>query len=246
MKRLLLLLLSSIGLLLVLAAGTADAAGLSLSWRDYCWADEGARSNLTWVCNSNTNSNIRMTCSFQTARDHADFRSAEVSLLGMMESATLPDWWELGRPESGDCRAGLMTASADGSVLNGGASACVDPWQGLGIGGLSAYTWDGNRMYVSANYALATPVALTTGTEYFAVQFRVSAERTVGTCPGCLIPAIWALERIELGDVTTPPEVLEWPYVNGNWCLTWQSTGLPCWPGPARNTTWGQIKSLYR
>jgi hypothetical protein len=67
----------------------------------------------------------------------------------------------------------------------------------------------------------------------------------VGTCDGCLLPAIWGLKKI---DWTTPTTVntLDLPYDGGNQCLTWQGSTLACGLVPTRNTTWGQVKSLYR
>jgi hypothetical protein len=175
-----------------------------------------------------------------------DFNGVGVFMEGMTEDAVVPDWWKLGEAESGDCRANLITLSADGTVLaNGGADVCFDPWQGLGAGGIGLYSWDGNLMHVNAAYAVADGVPLEAETEYFAVQFRVSGTKTVNSCAGCLSPAIWGLKYI---DWTTPASVnrLSDMYAGGNQCLTWQSSTLACGLVPTRNTTWGQIKSLYR
>jgi hypothetical protein len=236
-------------LLLTLTASVAVAGGVGVSWGNYCWGEDGSRTNLTWACDSNTNDAIRMTCSFRLDADLPDFVGVGIYLEGMTEAAAVPDWWRLSNEVATDCRYGLGTVSADGTVLaNGGTDGCVDPWQGRGSGGIGLYSSDGNRMSVQAAWTSPEAIPLEGGTEYFAAQFRVSAQRTVGSCTGCSIPAVWMLSRI---DVCTPTTTLPLDHVfpGGNRCLTWQSSVLPCLndvPDPARNSTWGLIKSLYR
>jgi hypothetical protein len=237
--------------LLALSPSAAAAEGVAISWKNFCWGEEGSANNLTWLCNSNTNTNVRMTCSFKLDAATPDFNGVGVFLEGMTEASAVPDWWKLGAAETGDCRAGAISVSADGSVLaNGGTDVCIDPWtpNGGGNGGLGLYSWDTNRMHANAAWALADAIPLEANVEYFALQFRVSAEKTVGGCAGCLIPVIWGLSRI---DWTTPTTInsLDICYTGGNQCVTWQNSTLPCGvcnPDDARNTTWGQIKSLYR
>ncbi|MDM8008392.1 MAG: hypothetical protein QUV05_19825 [Phycisphaerae bacterium] len=236
------------GLLLALTASVAMAAGVSVSWKNFCWGEEGSSTDLTWACTTNINTNIRMTTSFKLDADMPDFVAAEIYMEGMVQDAVVPDWWELGDATTADCRNGtILSASADGTVLaNGGGDICFDPWQGGGAGGIGLYSYDGNRMHLNAVWASATEIPLLANTEYFALQFRISGLRTVGTCPGCLVPAIWGLTKI---GVCMPMATiyLDAPYLGGNQCLTWQSSTLPCAaPVPARNTTWGQVKSLYR
>lgn len=244
MKRVLSL---ATGLWLALTATTASAAGYSVAWGERCWSDVPT-SNLTWTCTSNTFTGIRMTVSFRPTVDLPDFVGVRVWMRGITETATVPDWWKLGNPESGDCRAGLVTLHTDGSVAAGGSGSCADPWQGAGTGLLGAYTWSENRMWMSAECSLADPVPLVAEHEYFALQFRISAARTVGTCSGCLVPAVWCVEAVEVGCADPArSDVLDYWYANGNDGLTWESSTLPCHvDGPVEGATWGRIKSLYR
>lgn len=223
-------------------ASPPTAGGVSVSWGDACWSDAGAASNLTWACDSNTYGGIRMTCSFQLDAGTSDFYGVGVFMNGMTETSQVPDWWKLGDNYTYDCRMNLLSLSADGSF----SSACVSPWQGVQAGGIGLYAWDCDRMYVNGCWAMQDPVALDAGVEYFALQFRISAARTVGGCAGCSVPAIWALHRIEVSR-SGGTWYLDSPYSGGNQCLTWQSSTLSCWyPLPVRNATWGQLKSLYR
>jgi len=236
------------GLILALTASVAMAAGVSVSWKNFCWGEEGSSSNLTWACTTNSNVNIRMTTSFKLDPPMPTFAAVGVYMEGMTEAVAVPDWWKLGDASTGDCRNGLATMSSDGSVLgNAGADVCIDPWAGAGAGSLGLYTWDGNRMHVNGVWALGAAMPLVANTEYFAVQFRIGAAKTVGTCTGCLIPAIWAINTTSVEGFGGDIRPLDMPYAGGNQCLTWQTSTLPCAkPVPARNTTWGQVKSLYR
>jgi len=233
-------------LLVALSATAAMAAGVSVSWGNKCWADGGV-SSLTWACNSNTNTGIRMTCSFQPAEDKTNFVGVGIYMEGATnDPGTLcPDWWKLG---TGECRAAAVSVSADASVLPG---ACMDPWTsaGGGGGGFGLYTDDTYRAHMNAFWAIADITPVLAADETFAIQFRVTAAKTVGTglCAGCTTPFTWALNYIQVSYSDGPEEFLGTPIPGGNQCLRWQNgTALCDRPIPVRNSTWGQVKSLYR
>jgi hypothetical protein len=232
------------GVLLALTASTAMAAGVSVSWGNYCWGDAGSSSNMTWACNSNTNNNIRMTVSFKLDAAMPNFVGAGVYMEGMTESVEVPDWWKMGEVSTGDCRAGLISTASDYSVL--AAPNCLNSFgDNTPSGGVGLYSWNGNLTHVNAAWATAAENSLDADVEYFVVQFRISASKTVGTCTGCLIPAIWGLYEVDVATPTTEVHLKD-AFTGGNQCLTWQSSTLGCGLVPSRNTTWGQIKSLYR
>jgi hypothetical protein len=232
------------GLLLVVSASLASAAGISVNWGNDCWGDNPLQ-NRVWACNANNYTGVRMTCSFKPIETKATFIASDLYMEGMTEAAVVPDWWKLG---SGECRSNLITLSSDGSVLGG--PDCLDVWQGLGGGGIGLYSSEDNRMHVNAVWAVADAVEAPAETEIFAAQFRVATGKTLGTtaCAGCAVPALWSLNYIQVGYLgEMVPLILDYPYAGGNQCLSWQSSSLPCAkPVPARNTTWGQVKSLYR
>jgi hypothetical protein len=220
-------------LLVALSATAAMAAGVNVSWGNTCWADAGSTSSLTWACSSNTFT-VRMTTSFQPAVDKTNFVAVGVFMEGVTNDPGIlvPDWWKMGTCTG---RA-VPTVSIDASVLGG---ACFDPWAGAGIGGLGMYSFDTNRTHMNAAWGVV-----------FAVQFRVPSTRTVGTglCAGCSTPMTWSLNYIQVAySGTEPNEFLGTAIPGGNQCLAWQGGNAPCArPIPARNTTWGQVKSLYR
>jgi len=235
-------------LMLIVPAAVATAAsdGFALSWGNTCWGETGSTSYLTWACNSNTNENIRITCSFKMGQPVSDFVAAAVYLAGYSESLSIPDWWRLGEIGTGDCRTGALSVFTDGSVLaNAGNDVCMDPWNGAGGGGLGQFTWHDNRMYIGAIWALPDPIAIEANTEYFALQLRINAGKTVGGCAGCDVPVLWVLNRIEY-DTLNAAHYIDEPYAGARPCLWWQRASQGCYIVPARNSTWGQIKSLYR
>jgi hypothetical protein len=233
------------GLLLVVAASVASAAGLSINWGTVCWGDN-PKANLTWSCSSNTFTGVKMTASFMVDETKSTFVSTDLYMEGMTEAATVPDWWQLG---TGGCRAGQA------GLLNAPQGAtCPELWSGSesgsGFGGIGLYYTDTNRMHINAVWAIGEPVEAPAQTEIFAAMFTIGASKSVGAtkCLGCAVPAIWALNYIQVGYFgETQATVLDRPFPDGNQCLTYFGSTLPCAkPVPARNTTWGQVKSLYR
>jgi hypothetical protein len=233
------------GLLLALTATVASAAGVSVNWGNDCWGLTPV-SNYTWACNSNTNTNIRMMCTFKPAVSKTTLAATDIYLEGMTEATVVPDWWKLG---TGECRSAALSLSVDGGGISD-PEACLDLWQSQGGGGIANYWETDNRMHIIAVWAIADPVVAPAETEIMAAQIRVSAVKTLGTtkCNGCSTPAIWALNYIQVGYLNeTVPTILDYAYAGGNQCLRYMSSTLPCTrPVPARNTTWGQVKSLYR
>lgn len=240
-------------LLLTLVASVAAAGGVSMSWGDYCSQSDGGPWNLTWACRSDTFTGIRMSCSFKPDQSHADFIGLSVFLAGMSEAPTVPDWWQLG---PGGCREGALTLSTDGSTMTGGPEACIDPWGGAATGTLDYWGVTESILYVTATCNLDQPVAIEAGLKYFACQFRVDAHKTVsGECWGCLAPGIFGIRAIELRFAGgAEPEVLDMPFAGDSRCLSYMNTSgydhMCGWPWgyvvPVRNSTWGQVKSLYR
>ena len=232
-------------LLIALSASVASAAGVNVSWGNVCWKDGGV-SSLTWACNNNSFTGVRMTCSFQVPQDKTNFVGIGIYMEAITNapSTLVPDWWKLG---AGECRPASLTMSMDASVLGG---ACADPVASLGGGGVGSYSEAADRASLNAAWAVADMVPLLAADENFACQFRINAAKTVGTglCAGCATPLTWALNRIEVGyQGEAAQDVLDFVIPGGNQCLRWQNGAAPCSaPIPARNTTWGQVKSLYR
>jgi hypothetical protein len=234
--------------LLTLWAPVALAGGVNINWGASCWSDGTPLNDLSFACNTNTG-RATLTCSFAVSQDQPQFVGIELDLEGATEATVVPAWWQMGQ---GDCRFGAVSTSAD--FLSAPQVGCVDMWQNLAVGGLAIYGWGpswggDNRTHILVVYALPaeSPIPLTAGVEYYAAQVFISYQKTVGSgaCAGCAIPHVWRFYSLKAAELTQY-EMLNEPLPDGNWCVWWQNDHLLCYGGPTRNTTWGQVKSLYR
>ena len=98
------------GLLLVLVAPLAMAAGVSLNWGTNCWGD-GAQQLMTFACASNTSpANWRMTSSFKLDAGMTDYINFNTYIEGVSEAGAIPDWWKVSIPA--DCRGTITNVWA--------------------------------------------------------------------------------------------------------------------------------------
>ena len=146
-----------------------------------------------------------------------------------------------------------MNFTAPGSLAN-----CVDYWSGQAAGGVGAYNTNflGSPTRARIVAAIAVPASavgpVDADVEYFSFNLAINNQKTVGTgaCTGCSVPVCLVLNSIKLtqgvgigdfkiGDAGAP----------GSNIITWQGGavgGGGCAATPAKNATWGSVKSLYR
>jgi hypothetical protein len=249
-------------ILLPLFATTALAGGVNFNWGSECWSVAPV-SHQTFACASNRVSlSWMMTASFALDTEMPDFVGVEVLIMGMSDAQTLPDWWQMGT--TGGCRAGMAQFEADYSSVSG--STCRD-WTSGRQCQVFDYRWDGTMAEITAGAALDTlsPFDLQPGVEYYAGGITILNGRTIGTdaCTGCGNPFTWALFSVTALGRDGRRDVLDSPLSNGNQCLSWNNSYLPCGYGvprsltvsratvpcsvtPVRARTWGVIKNLYR
>jgi hypothetical protein len=222
---------------------------MNLTWGTGCWQDNPATLQ-TFACDSNDGS-ASFTVSFAPDRNLDDFDELYAVLDLQSDSPELPDWWQLTDP--GGCRQGALSTSADFTAAPGG---CADPWQGQIPGyytlwrtasfpGLGWPAVTPNRAQFRVLYGTYPAVPLVMGTEYYGFTATITYQETVGAgaCAGCSTPVTLVLNAVTLR--SRVPNLLTNPL--DNMCLRWQAGGAtPCDATPARNTTWGQLKSLYR
>lgn len=249
------------------AASAHATQGMNLRW-NACLGDGGV-SNRTFACTSNVG-NDALVGSFQL--EGAQFEPVNGLEFGVdvvaANSATLPNWWRF--KTTGSCR---QTALSTSSIPPTDAVNCLDFWQGLASGGIASYTTpyyttpDRARLMGIFALAPADVATLQPNTEYFAFRLTINHSKTIGTgaCFGCVTPVCIGLSHLKLtrpvgyGDLmlideTSPrSSVVSW---QGGPASTDFTVG-PIGPGtvrvvscsaatPARNQTWGSIKSLYR
>jgi hypothetical protein len=188
-------------------------------------------------------------------------------------SPSLPTWWQFKNPSS--CRNTSLQMSLSpplGSTCTDWAPALAIG----GIGAYSVGGHGPNTSRLSAAIAVAPSDlrTLDPGREYFLATFTINHARTVGTgaCAGCDVPVCIFLSRVRV----TTPDVTSDLFLNfgannmASQFVTWQNgtpveIGLGCDPPPetcvnkyvtftcvpnsatpARGSTWGAVKSLYR
>jgi hypothetical protein len=179
----------------------------------------------------------------------------------VVTAPTLTDWWQLFNP--GACRQSALSVNLDFTGFP--QNQCFDPWTGLAAGGLAAYLTsttippnpypDPNRARVVIGAAIANPIALPAGVEFYSFQLVLSHARSDGpdACVGCGAGACLVLNEIVAVEqdgsrarLTIPIErqIIEWQCAS--FSHGWGCTGDEHCPTPALPTSWGQIKSLYR
>jgi len=232
------------GVLLALSASMASAAGINLAWND-CQGP----INATFACNVNTGLNT-MVASFDPPHVLTQFLGISAQIDITTDQPALPDWWKHG---TGQCRGTTaLSTNFDGST----APTCTDVYFGQASGGFNYDVGFGSPARARFRIACAVPidniVEVDPGTEYFAFKGLVQHTKSVGTgsCAGCSNPACIVLNEIQLFQ---PPAQADDPIITNlrdrNW-ITWQvpptgPVGCPL-STPTHNSSWGQVKSLYR
>ncbi len=232
----------------------SNTAGIHLSWTD-C-GTFGAQDR-AFACNSNSGTNI-LTCSFFVPGAFDTLTGAAGVIDLITDQSTLPSWWNL---QAGGCRVGSPpNLSANFNFT--AATNCTDPWGGVAAGGIACKVMDGVQItdprrcrfdWVCAIYpGLVGPDSTL---EYYAANVAFNNKATVGTgsCAGCNFPACIRFNSIQLsrpvhGQQNQDEFFFSTPIATGgSQQVTWQGgAGVDCSLVPARNKTWGQIKSLYR
>jgi len=235
-------------LALAVARDAAAQPGTALTWND-CFLGVAA-GDLFFDCATDAGQE-ELFCALRLQQPTDGVIALECVVDLQHADPALPDWWQLG---SGGCRAGNLTASADYS----GLSACADPWGGAGSATIQQYQVGAprgapNQVRILAVSFVPSPSAasLDATSTYYAARVIILNGKTTGlpACAGCVGGACLVLNSILVrrlpgsgGDV-----YLETPVAAGaNWA-TWRGgSGASCSAVPARRSTWGALKSLYR
>ena len=252
-------------------AGTS-APGVSLNW-DRCFGD-GSVQYKDFACDVNTGSD-RMVGTFELSSDNPGVTGLEI-VLDFKSATGVPTWWTTNAPGgTSGCRGLALTAQlvppagavacsdwAGGQGAGGIAAFRVD----------NSYSPVHGRLILGS--AVPSPVDLVAHQEYFAFTVVVSHAKTVGTgsCAGCLEPMVFFLSSVNVVNGNTGSTLLNRGanYLGSQW-ISWQRgyasnigffcshnpfgeclgpyvewTTVPYSVTPTRNSTWGQVKSLYR
>jgi hypothetical protein len=226
----------------------AASPGLYLTWND-CVASPAARFDLSSTCGSDGGSQS-LVAAFQLASPLDSVVAIEITVDIQHDLPYLPAWWQLA---PGGCRYGALSADADFT----GWSACADFWNGLGtksppvtyLLGEPGGVMNRARIRVPIARSPEIPVRLEAGVLYYAGLIDL---RNAGTsaCASCEAPACFVLGEILIGrlpgsnggdlSLTTAGE-------GTSNRVSWQGGGdAMCTGVPARPSSWGRLKALYR
>ena len=261
MRRTLLALLFT----LALATDAIAAEGVNLRW-NACLGD-GGTLNRNFACDTNTGSE-QLFVSFEVDSSIADISGMDCNLWLATPVGAPGPWWQF--KNVGACRRDALTLAAANPAPGG---ACMD-WAPGVVGATVAVITNyggGASTLTRLMFTMGSPapVTLEPGHEYFAMRLTISHAKTVGTgaCGGCSAPACLGVEGIYLNgsggsrhDVATETRyqssVASWQesspssyFVHTTGMYPYQNRDLrmlECAAAvPARNRTWGTLKSLY-
>jgi hypothetical protein len=247
-------------LLVSLRGSSVSAGGIALAWDD---CNAAGSLNRNFACDTNSGTNV-LVASYASPILLTRFSALEAVVETVSPAGAFPDWWKM---QSTGCRANAASVSADFSA---GPFTCADWWgtrQTVGGGLNYAYPYSGpgfppgtgvdSLHWARCRVAFAVPDeqagVIEPDREYYAFKLRFSNAKTLGgtACGGCTAPMCMVLSSIRLYQLFGAPgenvelrAALPW----GSTRVTWQGDAIPgsCVIVPARRTTWGQVKSLYR
>lgn len=246
-------------MLLGLAAVAHAGSSINLSLDD-CSLGSPSRS-ITNACDSNSGTGFTAVVSLVPPNvTIAKFEGVYAYLTVGADAASPPDWWRLG---FGGCRESAVTMAPSTDV----GTSCPSIWGNdpnvtMLIG--STFLWRHNYpvnpasdVYLVLAGILSQDLPLADRTFNDSQElsvFRISVSRAkstgAGACTGCAQPACVVLCNVHLSSPTdgTPPDGVWVTYSRTGNSIQYNGAFAYCAGGaaPARNRTWGAVKSLYR
>lgn len=246
-------------LLLLVSATVVHAGPVNLRWTD-CWGD-GGPMNMSFACDTNLGTHW-MVGSFVSPQAVQGVNGNEISIDLAVAGGSLPPWWQF--KNTGSCRPTSLSFSA---VVPASAVNCRDWTGGAAVGGIAAYYVDfwgpgSARVLIAMAVPSASAADIVANQEYFSFVLSINHAKTVGTgaCAGCDLGACIALKTIRLTTNNLTPVTLSpgtGSIGSDDRLVTWQGgAGVVSQPNPAylncplatpaRTSTWGAVKALYR
>ena len=221
--------------------------GLNLGWQD-CGSVPGT-DNRNFACHTNTGGVHTLVGSFLASSHMVAVTGLDAVIDAQSEGSVWPDWWNI---RVGGCRVPpAMTTSFD---FTAGPFSCYDYWQAGAVGAHQMNVPVGNRTRILVSAALPSGDSrlgpILEGTEVYAFKLNVTNAKTVGlgSCSGCLEGVCFVLQFIRAHQTgsTAGSKYISSPAHRSH--VTWQGgAGADCYAAtPAKNVTWGSIKSRYR
>jgi len=267
MKRLFL----SCAALLALTASVSHADpgnGVDLTWNNCVIADTDAgdtqqpATNTNLVCTGTALSQKKLFGSFKVAQDIPDFFAMDIDIdlldeLAQPENTPNPSlasrtFWNW---QAGGCNSAGVSLTDD-KLSTSQCNAMATPWgdqgeasdafitaYGVGFGGPNRA-----RMLLSIARAASDPFPLVAGTNYFAFMLSVVTNTANRACVGCRDRVAIKWNSATLFRQNGPSTLIQGPDKSPSpGCgLFANASQSACDAVPTHNTTWGQLKAIYR
>jgi hypothetical protein len=247
--------------LLCLAAAPAAAGGMNFSWNTSKQCAVVQTGNWDFDCDNN-DTVMYMVASFKPNFALVGLNALDARIDGQTEGA-IPAWWQGYNP--GSCREAAFTPGVidvDPTAPCAG-SAATRLWTTPVWGGMGLWAYDSpGRFHTVVGFATVAYRAanLSTATQYNAFHIAVATTNTVHVapdpahgidevlaCDGCCRGMTLELSQIGLYGSAAQDQLyypMTTPY--GTTIITYQGGGAGRCTVPVRNTTWGQLKGMYR
>ncbi len=262
------------GMMVCLTASMALASGLNINWVTNATGNCSAvaTSNMTWDCTVDNpdganNGDKLFVVSAMPNIPLIGFNAFDC-ILDIQSDAALPQWWQ--SYYAGTCRqTGFVVGTPPMTPTAPCAgSSTTKLWSvGTPFGGVASWFINpSNRARVKIGFATAATRALplVTTTQYNMFNMHVYTTNSldvvadpdngieaVVACPGCAVPVTLVVQQVGFNGMNGPTPTQDTVMLPGTFAgaqqsINWQGGGGPPIPVPTRNTTWGQVKSLYR
>jgi len=246
---------------LLVVSASAAFAQIDLTWDNCVTPDlvngEGpATTDKSFVCTSLKT--YRLHGCFKTPIDIPDFFAMDISM--DLQQSTPGPLVQFYHYETGGCNSSGIAFSVDKSTTGslGDGNACIlfnTPWGDIGeapaFAGFTAYGPDffqpgRGRILASIARANDNPFPLQANKNYYGFHIRMTTANRV-TCPGCGTAAAIVWNSAQLYSNSMSAVVLSGrSNKSALYCATVQNGVSTCAATATRNTTWGQLKSIYR
>lgn len=232
------------GAMLTLSAALALAApGTRIAWND-C----GGPKNMTSTCASNFETQKVLQGSYELPPPGATVTGNEIILdAADPTGAPLSCWWNMVSTNA--------PRAAGWDMIFTNPVNCADYWGSIpgGPTGGSGASSSGNRVRFGGIVAISESGAqpIPDGVEFYSFSWRLKfANTTGGTCPGCNTPNM----QINLQDINVTQPTGGGPSIHlgpdptvVQQCAKFNTAITSCDAAtPTKNSTWGQVKALYR
>jgi hypothetical protein len=246
--------LAMCGVVMALSASMAMAqgGGLDLTWGD-CVGETSVQDQNFTNC---TTSGVATT----TRRLYSCLKSP-VNLPAFVAVQCVYDLQQAGVPNvdpywrfDAVCNSTGLTITSDNDPAGlGVCGAETNPWGASGAQGspfivLSSPSGNRTRIITATTRASTDPFPIETGINYYISTLNFSTINRAA-CPGCNNHVAIVFNDAEMAENTGNRVHITGPDKLGN-CATLNARGNPttsiCQATPAKKTTWGQLKSIYR